>query len=356
MNRTRLRGTGLKLEWLLEPGPLNAITDVPGVRVGHAHVEAADPAAQTGVTAILPHAGNLFEEKCPAAVWALNGAGECTGSLMINEWGVLDTPLFLTGTNSLGRVYDAALDWVFAKNPDLAAGRNWTWVIPCVSECDDGWLNDARRFRAGKAEVEGALAAAREGPVAEGCVGAGRGMVCFGLKGGVGTSSRRVPGTPWHVGVLALCNFGRRAELTLAGVRLGKALGDVPVPGHQQPAAPQGDGSVIGVIATDAPLDHRELGRLCKRAGLGIGRTGTAARHGSGDIFIAFSRASRGAEGGLDVNEAFHATAEAMEEAVYNALFAGTTTTGREGRTVHALPVEKTLEVLRSRRPDLFKP
>lgn len=346
---TRLRESGLGLEWLLEPGPLDAITDVPGVRVGHGELASTDPAAQTGVTVVLPHPGDLFKEKVPAAVWALNGAGECTGSLMINEWGAVDTPIFLTGTNSLGRVYDAALDWVLAHNPDLASGRNWTWVIPCVSECDDGWLNDARLFRAGKPEVEAALAAARAGPVAEGCVGAGRGMVCFGLKGGVGTASRRIPRTPWHVGVLSLCNFGRRPELMLGGVRVGKALADVPLPGHHQ-----GDGSVIGVIATDAPLEHRELRRLCKRAGLGVGRTGTAARHGSGDLFIAFSVGKGGRP--PDVNDAFHATAEAMEEAIYNALFAAATTTGREGRTVHALPVGRVLDLLRSRRPDLFAP
>jgi D-aminopeptidase len=346
----RLRESGIKLDGLLEPGPLNSITDVPGVRVGHAHLVNPDPAAQTGVTVVLPHGRDLFKENCPAAVWALNGAGECTGSMMINEWGYVDTPLFLTGTNSLGRVYDAALDWVFEHNAELATGLNWTWVIPCVSECDDGWLNDARRFRAGKPEVEAALAAAKEGAVAEGCVGAGRGMVCYDLKGGVGTSSRRIPGTPWHVGVLALCNFGRRAELTLGGVRIGKALADVPIPAHHLPKGSQDEGSVIGVIATDAPIDHRELKRLCKRAGLGIGRTGTAARHGSGDIFIAFST-GRGTAALPDVNDAFHATIEATEESVYNALSAATTTTGREGRIVHALPVEKVLSSLRNRKP-----
>jgi D-aminopeptidase len=346
----RLRESGISLDWLLGPGPLNAITDVPGVRVGHAVLQHPDPAAQTGVTVVLPHAGNLFLEHCPAAVWALNGAGECTGSLMINEWGYVDTPLFLTGTNSLGRVYDAALDWVFDHNPELAAGRNWTWVIPCVSECDDGWLNDARRFRAGKPELEAAIAAAREGPVAEGCVGAGRGMVCFGLKGGVGTASRRIPQTPWHVGVLSVCNFGRRPELTLGGVRIGPRLTGAPLPGHHLPKGPQGEGSVVSVIATDAPIDHRELRRLCKRSGLGIGRTGTAARHGSGDLFIAFS-VGRGTAGLPDVNDAFHAAIEATEESVYNALFAATTTTGREGRTVHALPVDQVLSLLRTRRP-----
>ncbi|HXX95322.1 MAG TPA: P1 family peptidase [Planctomycetota bacterium] len=346
----RLREAGILPDGLLEPGPRNAITDVPGVRVGHAELSSSDPAAQTGVTVVLPHGRNLFEERCPAAVWALNGAGECTGSLMINEWGYLDTPILLTGTNSLGRVYDAALDWVFEHNPELAAGRNWTWVIPCVSECDDGWLNDARRHRAGRTELYAALAGAREGPVAEGCVGAGRGMISFGLKGGVGTASRRIPRTPWHVGVLSLCNFGRRPELTLAGVRIGPRLAGVPLPGHHLPPGPIGEGSVIGVIATDAPLDHRELRRLCKRAGLGIGRTGTAARHGSGDLFIAFS-VGRGPGGLPDPNEAFHATIEATEESVYNALFAATTTTGREGRTVHALPVDQVISLVGARKP-----
>jgi D-aminopeptidase len=347
----RLREAGVRWDGLLEPGPLNAITDVPGVRVGHAEVAAADPAAQTGVTAI--QAGKPFEERCPAAVWALNGAGECTGSLVINEWGYHDGPVFLTGTNSLGRVYDGALDWALEHNPELAAGKGWSWVVPCVAECDDGWLNDARRYRAGKPEVEAALASARPGPVAEGCAGAGRGMLCYGLKGGVGTSSRRLPGTPWHVGVLALCNFGRRPELTVAGVRLGRALAHVPLPEHHRPPGRSGnDGSVIGVLATDAPLDHRELRRLCKRMGLGVGRTGTAARHTSGDLFIALSRP--GLPGKLsDVNDAFHGAAEAMEEAILNALFAAVTTTGRDGRTVHALPVAEALAALRKVRPDL---
>jgi D-aminopeptidase len=358
MNRPRVREAGLKLEWLLHPGPLNAITDVPGVRVGHAHLAASDPAAQTGVTAVLPHSRNLFEDRCPAAVWALNGAGECTGSLLINEWGVIDMPVLLSGTSSLGRVYDAALDWALARHPETAKGRTWGWVIPCVAECDDGWLNDARRFRAGPAEVEKALSGAREGPVLEGCVGAGKGMIAFGFKGGIGTASRRIPGTPWHVGALALANFGRRAELQLGGVRIGSALAHVPVPAHQEKegarSSPQGDGSVVGVIATDAPLDHRELKRLCKRAGLGVGRTGTAARHGSGDLFIAFSVGDRARGELADPNDAFHGAAEAVEESVYNALFAATPITGRDGHTVHALPVAEALETLRARRPDLL--
>jgi D-aminopeptidase len=365
--RPRLRQTGFRPEALLAPGPLNAITDVPGVRVGHAALAADDPGARTGVTVVLPHAGDVFEEKCPAAVWALNGSGECTGSLQINEWGVLETPVFLTGTPSVGRVYDAVLDWVMAHNPRVASGR--AWVIPCVAECYDGWLNDARRHRAGAAEVAAALADASAGPVAEGCVGAGSGMICFGFKGGIGTASRRVADTPWHVGALALCNFGTREELVVAGVRLGRALADSPAAAARMGEEPprggsSGQGSCILVLATDAPLQHHGLRRLCKRGGLGIGRTGAAAHHGSGDIVIAFSTAgftghgatARGAPElwGQALTWLFHGAAEAAEEAVLNALFAAVDTTGQEGRTVAALPVEEAVACLRAHRPDRF--
>jgi D-aminopeptidase len=351
---SRLRDAGFRPESLHAPGPWNAITDVAGVSVGHAAVE--EP-GRTGVTVIVPRPGDLFERKCPAAVWALNGAGACTGSLQINEWGVLESPVFLTGTTSVGRVYDGALDWLMARSPRLAAGR--AWVIPCVAECNDGWLNDARSFRAGAVEVEAALASATGGPVAEGGIGGGRGMIAFDLKGGIGTASRVVAGTGWTVGALVNCNHGARQELTIAGVRLGDALGDVP--GRR---AGPGEGSVITVLATDAPLQHPALSRLCKRGALGLGRAGASGQHGSGDILIAFSTVGETApdaslHGGPEVwgralGPLFQAAVEAVEEAVWNAVWAGEDMVGREGRTVSGLPRERALEVLRGRRPDLF--
>jgi D-aminopeptidase len=346
----RLRDAGLVPDCLHPPGPWNAITDVAGVAVGHAAVVGEDPGACTGVTAILPRAGGPALAPVAAAVWALNGAGECTGGLLVNEWGVLQTPIFLTGTPSVGRVYDAALDWLMARSERLASGRGW--AIPCVAECFDGWLNDARRHRAGAAEVAAALAAASTGPVAEGGVGGGRGMIAFDLKGGIGTASRLATGTPWRVGALVNCNHGAREELTIAGVRVGPALRGVP------PARGAGsDGSVIAVLATDAPLGHRGLRRLCKRGALGLGRAGASAQHGSGDILIAFSTAGPDPAGQVPPQELaglFQAAAESVEEAVWNAVWAGEDTVGRQGRTVHGLPRDAALEVLRSRRPDLF--
>ncbi len=346
---TRLRDAGLRPESLHPAGRGNAITDVQGVAVGHAAVGGE---ARTGVTVVVPRAGAPACDPVPAAVWALNGAGECTGSILINEWGILETPIFLTGTPSVGRVYDAALDWLMARSERLAAGQDW--AIPCVAECFDGWLNDARRYRAGAAEVAAALAAAAGGPVAEGGVGGGRGMIAFDFKGGIGTASRLATGTPWRVGALLNCNHGARNELTIAGVRVGGALADVPA-SREGP----GDGSVITVLATDAPLRHDGLVRLCKRGALGLGRAGSAAHHGSGDILIAFATgagAGSAAPSPQELGPLFQAAAEAVEEAVWNAVWAGEDKTGQQGRFVPGLPRQAVLDLLRARRPDLFAP
>ena len=353
----RLRETGFRPESLHAPGPLNAITDVAGLSVGHA---AMGGDARTGVTVVVPRAGDVYEAKCPGAVWALNGSGECTGAMQINEWGLLETPVFLTGTPSVGRVYDGVLEWMLGHSERLASGHGW--LIPCVAECYDGWLNDSRRFRAGAPEVAAALAAAAGGPVAEGAVGGGRGMISFGFKGGIGTASRLVTGTPWRVGALVNCNHGTRDQFSIAGVRVGAALADVPRPQEGPPAA--GEGSVITVLATDAPLQNHGLTRLCKRGALGLGRTGASAHHGSGDILIAFATSGATAHEATESGAAavwgraldglFQAAAEAVEEAVWNALWAGEDTLGRDGRRVWGLPRAAALEVLRSHRPDLF--
>lgn len=374
MAKPRLRDLGLPLNWLLPPGPHNAITDIPGVRVGHAHVAGfgSDPAAQSGVTMIIP-GEEYFARQFPAAVWALNGAGECTGSHLIAEWGLLATPIFLTGTMSVGSVYDAAVAWLMEQVPELGAGESWT--VPVVAECFDGSLHDARRYRPGLSEVRAAAAAATGGPVPEGCVGSGTGMTCFGFKGGIGTASRALPTTPWHVGALVMTNFGRRQELLVGGVRAGAALADVPLPSwqpqlppgpgalpswQQQDPPPARDGSIITVLATDAPLGPGGLDRLCKRGGLGIGRSGGTAQHGSGDIIIAFSTANRHTRGaerrttdelfGSGLADCFAAAVEATEEAILNSLCAGVDTVGREGRKVHALPLDRLVEAVRAGR------
>ncbi len=359
----RLREAGIRADWLLGPGPLNSITDVPGVAVGHGDLDGkGDPAAQTGVTVVMPHAGSVWEEQCRAAGYALNGSGEVAGWLQMKEFGLLETPIFLCGTPSVGRVYDAALEWLLETNPEL--GRYGTYIIPLVAETSDMFLNNARLYRAGVSEVRAAIAGATQGLPAEGCVGAGRGMTCYGFKGGTGTASRLVPGSPYTVGALTLCNFGRQTELMISGVRVGSRLADDLPAGHSTGAA-VGDGSIIMVIATDAPVLSYELRRVAKRAALAVIRTGSVGHHSSGDIAIAFStknRVLRGESTDRKVTEAmprallgdlFTATIEATEEAIYNCLFQAKTTTGQDGRTVRALPAERVRGILRAERPSL---
>jgi len=353
----RLREAGIRADWLLHPGPLDSITDVPGVRVGHGDLDGkGDPAAQTGVTVIMPHEGSVWEEQCRAAGYALNGSGEVAGWLQMKEFGVIETPIFLCGTPSVGKVYDAALEWLLETNPEL--GRRGTYVIPLVAETSDMFLNNARLYRAGAPGVRAAIAAATPGLPAEGCAGAGRGMTCYGFKGGIGTASRLIPDSPYTIGALTLCNFGQRRELTIGGVRVGLHLVDE----HQDNP---GDGSIIIVVATDAPVLSYELRRVAKRAALAVIRTGSVGHHSSGDIAIAFSTANRVQRAGSAdravteatprplLDDSFTATIEATEEAIYNCLCQAQTTTGQDGRTVPRLPVERVREILRSERPSL---
>jgi D-aminopeptidase len=331
----RLRDHGIAIGGL-EPGPANAITDVEGVRVGHVTVRREEPdppagrgVACTGVTAVVPPG-------LPAAAGTavLNGAGELTCSLEIAEHGVIRTPVYLTATMSVGRVYDGAVAHAVATDPRVGVDDV---VIPVVGECDDSWLNDARVVQVEAADAGRAVAGAADGPVPEGAVGAGTGMVCFGWKGGIGTASRRAGAAT--VGVLVLANFGVRRQLTIAGVPVGRFLPDAGP--EREPA-----GSCIAVVATDAPLYAADLTRLARRAGLGLGRTGSVAHHGSGEIFVALS--TDGAEPG-DLDDLFQATVDATEEAVVNALWAAEDTVGREGRLVPALPHEPVLALLRDR-------
>jgi D-aminopeptidase len=340
----------------LEPGPQNAITDVAGVRVGHVTVWRDEPGgrgiARTGVTAILPgEPATLFAEPVPAGAAVLNGAGEMTGFVAISEWGVIETPLYLTSTMAVGRIYDGAVAGAIEADPAVGTENV---VIPVVAECDDSWLNDAAPVQIEAADAGRALSAAGSGPVAEGAVGAGAGMICFDWKGGIGTSSRLLPEHGATVGVLVLANFGSAPELRVDGVPAGRALTDPDTDGR--PSA----GSCIAVVATDAPLAPNQLTRIARRAGLGLGRIGSMAHHGSGEIFVAFAtagrrpradvgrRAERDSLPDAELDPLFAATVEATEEAVLNALWAAPDVTGRAGRAVPGLPHDAVLELLRA--------
>ena len=320
----------------LEPGPTNSIADVEGVRVGHVTVWRDEPdppegrgVARTGVTAVVPPSLPL-----PAGVAVLNGAGELTGSHEIREWGVLETPVYLTSTHAVGRVYDGAIELAVRDDPLVGVDE---FIIPVVGECDDGYLSDARTVHVEREDVARAVDGATGWPFAEGAVGAGTGMSCLGWKGGIGSASRRAG--DHVVGVLLLCNFGAPRQLTVAGVPVGRELaGDEP---------PRPGGSCIAVVATDAPVSSASLERIARRAGLGLARAGSVAHHGSGEIFMAFAT-RRGEVEGRDLDALFAATVEATEEAVLNCIWAAPDVTGREGRLQRGLPHDETLELLRA--------
>ncbi len=340
----------------LPPGPGNAITDVAGVRVGHATLIRGE-SIHTGVTVVLPHPGNLFREKVPAAVHTINGFGKACGFEEVRELGQIESPISLTGTLNVWRVADGLATDAIRHNPEIARSTGTVNVV--VGETNDGYLNDLQARPVGQAEVDAALSAARGSrdfsPVVEGCVGAGTGTTCYGWKGGIGTASRLTPTEwgGWTVGALVQTNFGRAEELIFAGIPVGDWL----QPPDQPQPSPAEKGSVMVVLATDAPLDSRQLHRLCVRAGAGLARTGSHIGHGSGDFVIAFSTARRIlhwpqaltetaaflADEGRAMAALFPAVVEAVEEAVLNSLCAATTTTGREGHIRYALPVEDIL-------------
>jgi D-aminopeptidase len=318
--RPRAREAGVILG-TLPPGPLNAITDVAGVRVGHTTVIRGET-IRTGVTAILPHGGNLFVEKVPAGVFVGNGFGKIMGTTQIEELGEIETPILLTSTLNVPRVADALLDYMLA----LPGNEQVRSINPIVAETNDGTLNDIRARAVGRDEVFHAIQSARGGPVEEGAVGAGTGTIAFGYKGGIGTASRKVAGG-WTVGVLVQTNFG--GTLTIGGVRAGHT------------SAPPG-GSCVIVVATDAPVDARNLRRMAARGIMGMARTGAAGSNGSGDYAIAFStgQARVPVLRNDDMSPLFLGVIEATEEAILNSLFRATTTTGN-GRTIEALPLDK---------------
>src|SRR5438132_9129815 len=366
--RPRARDLGLKVG-ILPAGSLDAITDVAGVEVGQTTIIRGGD-VRTGVTAILPHPGNLFREKVPGAVFVGNAFGKLAGSTQVNELGEIETPILLTSTLNVPRVADALIDYLLG----LPGNEDVQSINPLVGETNDGYLNDIQGRHVGREEVVAAIKNARGGPVEEGVVGAGTGTVAFGFKGGIGTSSRKLPASlgGYTVGVLVQTNFG--GILTINGAPVGRELGryylkeqlsskDFRSKGPTNLSLSNSpDGSVIIVIATDAPIDHRNLQRLAARSMMGLARTGAAGSNGSGDYAIAFSTApelrirtaadTRGSEsnGSLLSNDAmsplFLAVIEATEEAIYNSLFRATTTTGR-GHTVEALPIDRTLEIMR---------
>jgi D-aminopeptidase len=353
----RARELGIRIGGL-PSGATASIIDVPGAGVGHATVwrdEPAPPAgrgvARTGVTVIDP-GGNLFRSPVPAGGAVLNGAGECTGFLAAAEWGLAETPVFLTSTMQVGRVYDAACELLMAEDPGIGADDV---TIPIVAECDDSFLSESRRMQVSADDVKAALDAARAsagGPApAEGSVGSGTGMICLGFSGGIGTASRLVP-AGHTVGVLVMTNFGDRERLTVDGVPVGRLLA-APAGGGRRPGPA---GSCITVVLTDAPLDSAACVRLARRAGLGLARTGSTAHHGSGEIFLALATGLRGQRdqaaagwlpvSGRDLDPLFDAVVEATEEAVLNSLLAAVTVTGRDGNTAQAMPVADVLELL----------
>ena len=357
MTAGRARDLGIRIG-RGEPGPRNAITDVDGVRVGHRTVirgdDGAPDAVRTGVTTIFPHADDPWAAPVYAATHILNGYGELIGVNSIREWGILESPIVLTSSLLIGKAYDATTRWIAGR--DGEAGES---VMPCVTECDDSWLSAVLTGPIDDDDVVGALESAAGGDVEEGCVGSGTGMQCFDFKGGIGTSSRMLDAGDggYTVGVLVMTNHGDRENLMIDGVHVGEVLEDLMPEEHSE-------GSCIVVVATDAPLLPHQLRRVAERAGMGLARGGSHASNGSGEQLLAFSSANLlptasptftpaaiadgYAAGGHTMSALFRATVEATEEAVINALVAAHTVTGRSGNTLHALPIDRTLAVLRA--------
>ena len=359
--RPRVRDAGIVIG-TMQPGRLNAITDVPDVRVGQVTLVSGDGAhtpgigpIRTGVSVVLPHGGNLFREKSPASVFVLNGFGKCIGQEQIEELGVIESPIAMTGTMNVGIVADGLIQHAIDNNPDC--GVSTSTVNPAVTECSDAFLNDQHGRHVRQEHVLQAIKTASSGPVAEGNAGAGTGMTLFGFKGGIGTASRVIPQEHggFTVGAMVLGNCGAREQLRINGAPVGYHLRD-----WNPDCEAEDTGSIIIVIGTNAPMLDRALNRLARRAGMGLARTGSIAAHGSGDFILAFSNAHRipndpefntlafehVVESGDLINSLFQATIEATEEAIINALFGAQTMTGRDGNTRHALPIDRTIEIV----------
>ena len=367
----RARDLGIRIG-RMEPAELNAITDVPGVRVGHTTLISGDgplrPGAgpvRTGVTVVIPHDGDVWTEPVFAGAHRLNGNGELTGLEWIREAGMLAGAIGITNTHSVGVVHDALIEAAVRAH----AMTDAVWALPVAGETFDGALNDINGFHVRAEHVHAALAAASGGPVAEGNVGGGTGMICHEFKGGIGTASRRAG--EWTVGVLVQANYGARELLRIDGVPVGAAIpvSEVPSPWDQVESlgarAGAEGGSIIGVVATDAPLLPHQCARLAQRVGMGVARMGSYASHGSGDLFVAFATGNRdlSRNAGEDdprptvqlrmltdahINPLLEAVAEATEEAIVNALLAAETMVGRDGITAHALDPDRLMEIMRA--------
>ena len=362
--RARARQLGLKFG-TLPTGVQNAITDVAGVLVGHVTLHSGEGKlvpgegpVRTGVTAILPHPGNVFADKVEGAVHVINGFGKSAGLLQVEELGQIESPILLTNTLSVGAALEGAIRYSIMQSPEIGIT---TGTVNCVvGECNDGYLNDIQGMHVRPEHAIEAIKAAKSELPAEGAVGAGTGMVCYGFKGGIGTASRLVSHpalpTPYILGALVLSNFGKREHLTQCGVPVGRLLAAADAP------ASSGDGSAMIILATDAPFDSRQLGRLARRGAFGLARSGAIASHGSGDFVVAFSTTRRHShdnrdihverpglsEAGTLLNEMFQAVAEALDEAVANSLFMAVDTTGRDYNTAAALPLRQVLNLLRT--------
>jgi len=336
------------------PGPNNAITDVPGVAVGHETIVAGEGKlvvgkgpVRTGVTAIFPR-GREVDRPAPAGWFSLNGNGEMTGTAWLSESGLLDGPVLLTNTHSVGVVRDATIAWRVKHGPPDAEG--YSWSLPVVGETWDGELSDVNGFHVKPEHVARAIESAKTGPVPEGNVGGGTGSICFEFKGGIGTSSRTIAAKRggFTVGALVQCNCGRRPQLTIAGVPVGREIPEQPAYGEDADET----GSILIVIATDAPLLPHQLTRVARRAAMGLARLGSISGNGSGDLFVAFSTADPAWDAGKrrytasylandDLDPVFEAAVQATEEAIVNALVAAETMTGIDGKTVIALPHDR---------------
>jgi D-aminopeptidase len=350
-DRPRARDVGIEIG-VFKTGNWNAITDVSGVKVGHTTVILGDD-VRTGVTAILPHSGNLFQTKVPAAIYVGNGFGKLSGSTQVEELGNLETPILLTNTLSVPKVADSVIEYMLT----LAGNEDIRSINPVVGETNDGWLNHISKRAITKEDVFSAITSAQAGPVVEGSVGAGTGTICFGFKGGIGTASRVLPKTlgGYCIGVLAQTNFGGILEIN--GAPVGRELRNFSFMNDLKYA--DGNGSCMIVVATDAPLSARNLKRLAKRAYLGLGKTGAFSSNGSGDYVIAFSNY----HGNLidHVNQSkvkkiddlqndalsplFLAVVEATQESIYNSLFRATSISGRDGHRIDALPIDRAVEI-----------
>lgn len=357
--RARFRDLGFQVG-RFATGKLNAITDVRGVAVGHSTIVKGQGRlvpgkgpVRTGVTAILPNAGNVFEERSICGAYVLNGAGEVAGLTQAVEWGLVETPILLTNTMSVGVVSDAVVKYMINKYPGI--GEFYDVVIPVVGECDDSYLNDAKGRHVTDQHVFDAINKAEAGPVVEGAVGAGAGMNAYDFKAGIGTSSRVLPAREggYTIGVLVLANLGVRRNLSMMGVPVGEELAEYHLPKRHV------EGSIIAVVATDAPLLSHQLTRIAKRAALGIGRTGSYASHTSGEIVISFStankvpRSSRKLTTRVDVlfdhrmDPLYEACIEATEEAIYNSMCQANTMSGINGVVSYGLPLDKLVEIMR---------